>query len=739
MSRELIINSSVHLTWEAGEDVAYTATIWLDTPERSVNVLNADMIDGLESAVAHIEESTNCSRVLIRSRKTGCFFAGADVNAIADLKCRSEAEAIIERGQQLFQRIASLKQTTVAFLQGTCLGGGLELALACDHRIAVDIQSTKLGLPEIKLGLIPGWGGTQRLPEIIGLQNAAELILTGSPKSAVKSLHLGLVDLCVEEGEFELARLSEFLEQISRKRNPTPSLKGWLLERTKLGRRILFGLARRQVGGRIQHYPALESALEVLKRGADLDWKAFDKEKEQFAKLLFTDTARSLLSLFLARDEARKASTWISNESVNPKTLPVRSVLVVGAGAMGAGIGTLAATKGYQVVFKEVHEHAAEQGRQRVLETMNKMVRRRQINQTQMEFCLDQMTFVDDWEATTHCDLAIEAVLEVEAVKKEVFEMLDRCLPADSTLTSNTSSLCVTRIATATNRRRQVAGLHFFNPVDRMDLVEIVQTESTSPETIARTFQFVKSLGKTPIITSDKPGFLVNRVLFPYLDEAMRMVLEGHDIKEIDNQMRAFGMPMGPLELMDKIGLDIAFHVAESQAEIHVDADASVELLQHMVKQGWMGKKSGCGFYKYETASPAVNERIPVEAVAPRLGIDFRDDSMTKTQKRLVYPILNEAVHCLDEQVVHQAWVVDLGLVLGTGFAPHHGGPLHLIDHIGVSTIYHNLCELSVHYGDRFRPADGITMAVRQGTQFFDDRLKNSNWEDENEPRIAQY
>lgn len=747
MSKSEQLNPSVALSWHRSG----RATLWIGTPDRSVNILNAEMLEGLKLAVAEIEAARGrASHVLFRSTKAGCFFAGADVPAIAQVATKEEGQEVLEHGQALFARIEALDVPTVALIQGTCLGGGLELALSCDHRLVVDQPNTKLGLPEIKLGLIPGWGGTQRLPRVVGLQQALSMILTGRTLNAEKSRRHGLADGVLGAKSWE-EDLPEELDRILLQQGEQPrkrlGWKEWLLEKTPFGRNLVFSTAVRKLGSRGEHYPALEAAIAVIRQGSKSNWTAFGKERDAFAELLFTDTARSLLGLFLARDEARKSTTWIRHATRKPA--PVRSVTVVGAGAMGAGIGALAATRGYQVVFKEVDDRAADQGKQRVEAIFDEMLEKKRITKTELDFCWDRMEFVSDWDSIVQCDLAIEAVLEVESVKKEVLEMLDQCLPAESTITTNTSSLCVTRLATATQRRPQVAGLHFFNPVNRMDLVEIVQTESSSSETISRAFQFIKSLGKTPIVTSDKPGFLVNRVLFPYLDEAMRMLLEGYEGEEIDRQLRNFGMPMGPLELMDHVGLDIAHHVAQSQMELHPDAITSLELLKDMVDRGWLGTKSGTGFYDYE-GRKTFNDQIPVEFRTPKLGLEFKPDGLNKITRRLVYPILNEAVHCLDEQVVSRGWMVDLGLVLGIGFAPHNGGPLQCIDRIGAEVVLHNLQQLRQHYGERFEPADGIWRAVRQRSLLNPHFgiLPNSNaaeqlpstqaWESQDEHRLTQ-
>ena len=523
-------------------------TLWIETPERKVNVFDADMIEALECAVDHIRANLDVYQAVVFRSKKECFFVGADVQAIAQLQSEEDASDAINRGQSLMAAIEALPLPTVAAIDGPCLGGGLELALACDFRLARSNSRTRIALPEIKLGLIPGWGGTQRLPQLIGLRKSLEMILKGKAHSAVDAQKISLVDFVFADDAWEesvtyfcksLATDGELQAKPWRKERR--QLTDWLLDSNPVGQFLVFRATYQTIAGQLAHYPALGKAVELVRQSIKTKGKAFELEKEAFVSLLFTDTARSLLSLFQHRDQARKATTWIETSEGKP----IKRVAIIGAGAMGAGIGALAASKGYEVVFKEIHDGAAEAGRKRTYEILRDQADRGKLSLDDMQAALARMEFSSSWEDIAECDLAIEAVLEIEAVKKEVFQLLDRTLRPGAILATNTSSLSVTRMGAGLSKRNQVAGLHFFNPVQRMDLVEVVRTEATDSETMDRLVAFVNKLGKTPIVTSDKPGFLVNRVLFPYLGEAVRMVSEGYDVANLDRQMRQFGMPRG--------------------------------------------------------------------------------------------------------------------------------------------------------------------------------------------------
>jgi 3-hydroxyacyl-CoA dehydrogenase/enoyl-CoA hydratase/3-hydroxybutyryl-CoA epimerase len=718
------MNSQAFNNFHVETDRRGITTISLDVPDRPLNVLTYEVMEELESIVHNLETDPDCKLAVFRSDKESGFLAGADVSKIAKIESTTHAMQVIERGQNLFQRIEWLPIPTVAIIHGPCLGGGLELALACDHRIARDNSSTQLGLPEIKLGLIPGWGGTQRLPRVAGLRDALEMILTGKSLNASEALRIGLIDLAIRPENWDRG-VDAFLEKVLQGRvNGGPRRRrAWrrALEATRFGRNMIFRITGRSIASKTEHYPALAAALRAVRHGFQPTPEGYLCERNEFVDLLATPTCRNLLSLFFARERARNQSNW-SSAKLTEATPPIRTVGVVGAGAMGAGVGQLAALRGFKVIMKEINTEAAEAGRQRIGKLITDYARRKGINAESRAKIEGKISFSCEDLDLADCDLVIEAVVEREDVKANVFRSLDRVLRPDAILCSNTSSLSIGRMAEATERPSQVAGLHFFNPVHRMELVEVVRARGTDEATIARLVSFVRALGKTPIVTADSPGFLVNRVLFPYLGEAILMVGEGIEPTNIDRQVRRFGMPMGPLELLDQVGLDVAYHVAKSLDGVLPGVAPVVNSLTSFVDAGQLGKKSGRGFYVYQKGKRRAEAELPMLRLRDSRSVqqpDFADDSLTAIQRRLIYPMLAEAVRCHQEGVVSNAWAIDLGMVLGTGFAPHRGGPLHVIDSLGIERVTANMERLQSELGSRFTPPQQLIEMCRDGDRFF--------------------
>ncbi|TWU43771.1 Fatty acid oxidation complex subunit alpha [Novipirellula aureliae] len=705
------MNSKTYDAFTLQTDARGVTTVMLDVPDRPLNVLDASVMHELNDLVRDLHDSSSTAVVFTSSKESG-FLAGADINAITKIASPIEAAQLIDGGQHLFDAIDWLPMPTIAVIHGPCLGGGLEWALACDYRIARDNSSTKIGLPEIKLGLIPGWGGTQRLPKRIGIRRALSMILQGSFLSASEAVKIGLIDRAIEPDCWDSgvsAFVDDVLECPKRARQiswPARLLRS--IENSRIGRHLVLNAVRSRTRSKAEHYPAIDAAIRSVRAGFGLRPQGFMMERNEFIDLLATPTCRRLIDLFFAREAARSLRTWTGKPAVAYEK-PIRKVGVIGAGAMGAGIGQLAGYRGFEVVIQEVNEEAAGAGRARVKSLIDKLAKRKGFREAERDKLLGQVRVVTDDDWLANADLVIEAVVERIDVKQQVFRALDRLTAPETILATNTSSLSVSEMAAATHRGHLVGGLHFFNPVHKMELVEVVRGKQTDDATIARLVGFTRALGKTPIVTSDSTGFLVNRVLFPYLGEAVLMIAEGYTAMELDRQVRRFGMPMGPCELIDQVGLDVALHVAKSLDGVLQGLSGVAKFLSRMVETGKLGKKSGAGFYRYKNGmkrGPAMLSRAfpkPLDRHDDRQSAaKFIKDGLTPIQRRLIYPMLVEAIRVKQEKVVQNDWAIDLAMVLGTGFAPHRGGPLQVINAIGQTTVLANLKLMQSIYGPRF-------------------------------------
>jgi 3-hydroxyacyl-CoA dehydrogenase/enoyl-CoA hydratase/3-hydroxybutyryl-CoA epimerase len=701
-----MIDDFRHLRLE--HDGRGVATVWFDVQGVPVNVFNDEVVGELQEVVGQLERQP--PRVVVfRSAKMSGFLAGADLRRIQQIQTADEVRMVLRAGHELFDRIEQLPCPTIAVIHGPCLGGGLEFALACRYRVARDDAQTRIGLPEVQLGLIPGWGGTQRLPRVVGLRQALRMILEGATLSAAKALTVGLVDLAAPTGEFD-AEVERFInDRLAGRslRRRTRGLVGAMLDGTWPGRTLVFATARKQIRSRSGHYPALPAAIRAVAAGfRGTRTAGFAVEREEFTRVVFTPSARNLIEVFFQRERARKRSTWVPDEAAPPH--PLHQAAIIGAGTMGAGIAQLLAFNGIPVVLKDVSDEIVAGGVKRIETLTGEAVSKGLLSPDEASALVRRVTPAGtDWSPLADADLVIEAVVEREEIKREVFRQLgDRLSPA-AVLASNTSALSVSRLAEATRHPERVAGLHFFNPVHRMQLVEVVRGLASDDSTVAVLVDLVRRLGKVPVVVADSPGFLVNRLLFPYLDEAVRLVIEGVPGPDIDREATRFGMPMGPFELLDQIGVDIAADVSGTFAPLRTEPGPTPERFAAMVREGWCGKKSGHGFYEYRNgrrgkptkwATPSVPRPSPASPTDETGGL-------TALQQRLIFPIINEAAKCLEAGIVTDPWIVDLAMVLGTGFAPFRGGPLRTADALGVGRVVRALDSLSRESGDRFEPA----------------------------------
>jgi 3-hydroxyacyl-CoA dehydrogenase/enoyl-CoA hydratase/3-hydroxybutyryl-CoA epimerase len=682
------------------------AALFLDVPDRSVNVLSRRVLTDLEAALERVAGEGSFRLLVVRSGKPGSFIAGADVHELSSLRSPDEAGQVSEQGQRVFEKLAALPIPTAAIIGGACLGGGLELALACDYRVVLAGPRTQLGLPEVELGLLPAWGGTQRLPRVVGLERALQIILGGRRLDADEAVSWGLADEITSEKEEEppvcLAR------PVKRSRSGLP-LRTWrqrLLESTGFGRWLIYRGTERVLRRRVpEDMPAQAEALQAvrvgLKRGLATGL-AF--ERAAAVRLAATSACRNLMRLFLQREDARKP--W--QGKADPDSPPIRQVGVVGAGTMGAGIVQLALLRGCQVVIREPTESALGAAIMRILGLIAKAAEAGLLTTAEVQKTLAAVHGTTAWKGFADLDLIVEAIVEDPQVKRSVFREMEKHSSPSTILTTNTSSLRVAPLGEDLQYPGRVAGLHFFNPVHKMPLVEIVRTPATKQDVLDSLARWVVSLGKTPVFVKDSPGFLVNRILAPYFHEALLLVSEGMRVALIDEAMRRFGMLMGPLEVLDHVGLDVAADIAESLQPVFADRLTPTAALSQMKERGWLGVKSGAGFYRYrrgrarEHAEAMQMQRGQAEGqqTAPASP----DDLMAEARERLVGLMVNEAARCLGEGIAESAATIDLAMVLGSGWAPHRGGPLRYAEERGYGAVVESLAGLANRLGRRFEP-----------------------------------
>ena len=713
--------NNLHLTnFDVHRDFRGVMTAILNVADQPVNVFNESVLHDLDELLLSIEHDVSVTALVFRSGKDSGFLAGADLRVIGSLTSAEAAQEICWTGQSLMQRLESLRVPTVAVISGVCLGGGLEFALACRYRVVVEDPRTKLGLPEVELGLLPGWGGTQRLPKRVGLTAALPMLLTGKKVGAHDAARIGLADVVCKADQVDAEivkllgmgagetpadhyaedssfRLGSAMVRLFGGKGRSQPLWSRAIDQTSLGHWLALKMARRNIRANADNYPALNAILTAVSAGLGRsDDVGFAVEREEFGKLLMTEAHHSLLGLFFQRERARRSETWVPG--VTTKQRRIRKVGVLGGGTMGAGIAHWASMQGFEVVLKEVNAELLDAGLSRIRDLFQESVRKQALSPSDAAVKIGAITATTDWRAFADVDLVVEAVTERLDIKQAVFRDLELFCPKHAILASNTSALSIRAIGEAIHDSNRVVGLHFFNPVHRMQLVEVVRTPQSRDEDVAMLVDFVKKLGKVPLVTADSPGFVVNRILFPYLDEAVRLHCEGVSTEAIDRAMKRFGMPMGPLELLDQVGIDVAAHVADSLNKLSVEPSPTGTRLHEMASAGQIGRKSGRGFYVYlqdgKRRGRAVNS--PTKPMTMSVD-DIRD--------RILLRLVNEAGLCLQEGVVPDSWMIDLGMVLGTGFAPFLGGPLRMCELQGYGEAVAKLEYFQKTVGPRFAPA----------------------------------
>ncbi len=707
---------------EVGEDGI--GRITFDDPDRKVNILSEAVMTRLADLVSEagdLARQGSLRALLFRSSKGG-FIAGADVAAIEAVEDPAQGADAARMGQAVFRSIEDLNIPTVAAIHGICLGGGTELSLACSNRVASDSPKTAMGLPEVMLGILPAWGGTTRLPRLVGLQAALDMMLTGRQVSASKAKRIGLVDAVLPADLFDekaaafAAAQADGLSMGKRTRRP---LIKRLMDDTVPGRRLVLTLAKKRVlsqtGG---HYPAPLKILEVLGRslGRPLS-RALEIEADAAGELIVSTVSKNLIHVFNLRENARKG-TGVRSAAVIPGRVEYLGVL--GAGVMGGGIAQLAAHRGIHVRMKDINHEAISSGLQHARSLFDKLVKRRKLRRREADQRMALISGGLDYEGFGRLDLVVEAVVEKMDIKRIVLRETEEEVGRACILATNTSSLSVDEMSTALSRPESFAGMHFFNPVHRMPLVEVVRGARTTDETVATVYALALALGKVPVVTGDGPGFLVNRILGPYMNEAGFLLADGASVEAVDRAAKDFGMPMGPLRLVDEVGIDISRHAGQSLYEAMGERLTPSAPLVALADSGRLGKKGGLGFYQYEggkekDVDPNIYAVLASSVPAERVTMETRE-----IRSRLVLAMLNEAARALEAGIVTRAGDVDLAMIMGTGFPPFRGGLLRFADTIHARTVLARLEDLEIRHGPRFAPAELIRRLARDDRGFYE-------------------
>lgn len=691
----------------------HVGVITIDVPGEKMNTLKAEFVPQIKAVLAEARSNLQLAGIVLISGKSDNFVAGADISMIANCQTAEEAEGLARQGQEVMAEIAALPFPVVAAIHGACLGGGLELALACSARICTLDEKTRLGLPEVQLGLLPGSGGTQRLPKLIGVPQALPLILSGKQLRAKQALKLGVVDDAVP--------LSILLETAIAQVHKGKVLRRELTLRDRimqapLVRSLLFAMAKRQTDSKTQgNYPATDRILQVVRIGLDQGSNAgHAAEARAFGQLAMTQESAALRNLFFA-------STALKKEAMaDAEPRPLKQVGVLGGGLMGGGIASVTALKaGLPVRIKDVDLSGVNHALQYSWDLLSQKVKRRQMKPAERQQQMARISGGTDYQGFSHRDIVVEAVFEDLTLKQQmVAEVEHHCQP-QTIFASNTSSLPIGDIAANAQRPENVIGLHYFSPVDKMPLVEVIPHAGTSAATLVTTVQLARQQGKTAVVVADRPGFYVNRILAPYINEAMRCLLEGEPVEHIDRALVKFGFPVGPLQLLDEVGIDVGSKISPILKQAYGERFSAPEAVNAILADGRKGRKNKKGFYLY-TRSRWPGKRKVDDSLYTLLNIKPQaKQSEEQIAERCVMMMLNEAVRCLDEGVIRSARDGDIAAVFGIGFPPFLGGPFHYMDQRGGLDITNTLRALMQQQGERFAPCEALMTLSEAQTNFY--------------------
>lgn len=715
------------------------AVVKVDTPNAKVNTLSREMFPEFTAAFDEIAKNDKCKGVVIISGKTSGFIAGADIGMLDACKSKEELTALAKSGQDIFFNLEKSKKPIVAAIMGPAMGGGLEVALASHYRIAVNDKSTAVGLPEVMLGLLPGSGGTQRLPRLVALPDALDIMLTGKKVQARKAKALGIVDMLVEPlgpGAGPAAeRTLQYLEEVAVNkarelaRNGLPqkkkSLKDNIMSKAleyEFVRNFIFNKAKQTVMAQTKGlYPAPLKILDVVRTGVEKGPEhGFPAEAQGFGELGMTSESKSLISIFYAQTACKK------NRFGNPKQ-PAHKIGVLGAGLMGAGIAAVSIDKGYKVLLKDMSPAGLGRGYNQISDGLKKSVKRKKFSQIEADQFISNLTPQITYDNFGKLDMVIEAVFEDINIKHRVLKEVEKVTPPHCIFASNTSALPITEIAKASSRPDKVIGMHYFSPVEKMQLLEIITTAQTSQETTASAVQVGLKQGKTVIVVKDAPGFYTTRILSMASAELFNLFQEGVSPKDIDSASKKFGFPVGNATLLDEVGIDVAAHIAEYLSKEFGErgtSKAGLPILRDLVKNGFNGRKTGKGVYIYEEGvkgsnrpiNPGFTDIVKKYLITPPAQI--KNDTET-IQWRLASKFINEAIMCLQEGIINSPSEGDIGAIFGLGFPPNRGGPFKFVDTYGADKILEKLKFFEQLYGIQFKACDMLKDYAKDSSKKF--------------------
>jgi len=688
------------------------ATLMFDMPQSNVNLLSISVMKELEILLDELKDSKDIDVLLFKSAKKDVFIAGADISEIEALRDEQASYEIVRNGQIILSKISLLPFYTIAIIDGACLGGGFELALNCNYRIATQNDKTKIGLPEVNLGVLPGFGGTQNLKYLIGKQKALELILGAKMINGKKAEQLKMVDSCVPHGYLDFkveSFIKAILDDSERSKIDNKRYKENLLERFAPG--IIYHFAHKEVMKKTKgNYPSPLEVIELFKKTDKLPInEALSLEAYAFARLCITDVSKNLISLFYASEKLKH------DKFVDKGILPfdIQSTSVIGSGTMGGGIVWLFSKIDKAVRLKARTYDSVASSFKSISSSYKAILKRKRLTPREVELKMGHITYTTTYDGFNNIDFIVEAVIENIDTKKAVYKDLEASIKDNCIIASNTSSLSISMLSEDMDKPERFIGMHFFNPVPRMPLVEIIPGKKTSDETIATTVKLARDAGKTAILVGDCAGFLVNRILLPYVNECARLFEEGGDMIRIDKTIEEFGMPMGPFTLADEVGLDVGYKVSKVLEDAFGDRMAVAPILQKMLEMKFLGKKNKKGFYLHNAKEKELNPELK--------SLQFHSKEFNKAEiiDRAILIMINEAARTLEENIAKDAFQLDIAMIMGTGFPPFRGGLLKYADSLGIEKVYHSLIHLKEKFGDRFEPAGLIENMANNNENFY--------------------